>query len=154
MNKITLTADAEIDPNGYRVFINKTLFSCGVSDINDAMRAERLADAEKKLEDACAEIILLMEQLEEQTVLARFWRRAADVAVAGWNALEDKHEELLRAVGEARNALEVIDDREEWAPPLENRDDISSVDFGDGRKLRVVETERLIDEDVPPKEKK
>lgn len=147
MNKITLMADAEIDPNGYRVFINKTLFSCGVSDINDAMRAERLADAEKKLEDACDEIIALRRRLEELDTVSLFWRQAAEHAVTGWNALEDEHD-LLK---ETLRALAAV----EPAPLAVSKEAVEGlIDLGDGVKLRVVETERLIDEDVPPKENK
>lgn len=140
MNKITLTADAEIDPNGFRVFINKTLFSCGVSDINDAMRAERLADAEQNLARACEEIISLTRMLEEQTTIALFWRQAAEHAVTGWNALEDKHDLLL----ETLRALT----KDEASPPTaaSSRTE-ETVDLGFGPC-------RLLEEETPIPEKK
>lgn len=37
-------------------------------------------------------------ELEAANVQARFWRQAAEHAVDGWNALEDKHEHLRELV--------------------------------------------------------
>jgi cob(I)alamin adenosyltransferase len=85
VNKIILTQDTDIDPNGYRVFINKTIFaSCAVSDISDAVRAERLTDAEKKLEEACEEINSLTRANRDLNTIVKFWRQAAEHAIAGW----------------------------------------------------------------------
>lgn len=41
--------------------------------------------------------------IDDLEVQLRFWRQAAEHAVNGWNALEDKHESLLEA---ARNVIE------------------------------------------------
>jgi hypothetical protein len=83
-----------------------------------AMMEKMLEETEAKLVEACEEIIALKRQLEEQTTIAMFWRQAAEHAVVGWNALDDKYEALLDKVASARNILdELVDDREEWAPP-------------------------------------
>jgi DNA repair exonuclease SbcCD ATPase subunit len=100
------------------------------------------------IEEACTEIVALREeivalkrQLEEQQVIAKFWRQAAEHAVAGWNDLEDRYEDKLEKLRniEAMLSLTIGDDREEWAPPI--TDDPQTIDLGDGVKLTVIEDE-------------
>lgn len=63
--------------------------------IAEALALERLADAEKRLLEACDEINRYASALDDANVQCRFWRRAAEHAVDGWNALEDQHELLV-----------------------------------------------------------
>lgn len=108
---------------------------------------ERLEDAERRLEEACEEINVLNAALEgaKQTnddlvVQCKFWRQAAEHAVTGWNALEDKYETLLEATRNAEaclaNTLAYVAPPDDAAPAEQ-----SSVDLGDGVKLRLVEDE-------------
>lgn len=90
---------------------------------------------DKLLEQAAEEIIALKRANDDLNTLALFWRRAAEAAVVGWNALEDKHElllETLRALVHDNTAPDAVSDT------------LETVDLGDGVKLRVVEEETPI----------
>ncbi len=88
--------------------------------------------------------------INELEVQCKFWRQAAENAVNGWNALEDK----VAAAGDALDAIvsnvaaarELLD-YDEPAPIDELTSMLQTlpdVDLGDGVKLRVVEDERPI----------
>lgn len=98
---------------------------------------------------ACDEIERLEAELEaaskaidDLNVQCKFWRQAAEHAVNGWNALEDKVEaarEILDALeGNAFEARTLLGSSEEWAPP--ELSPYASYEVG-GVKLRVVEEE-------------
>jgi hypothetical protein len=74
--------------------------------MESAVLLERLEDAERRLEEACDEIIEIgrerdraLKAVDELNVQCKFWRQAAEHAVEGWNKLEDKHELVIEAVG-------------------------------------------------------
>lgn len=94
MNKFVLTADAEIDPNGFRVYIDGAFYSTGeIAKEYDALKTE-----------------------------CKFWRQAAEHALTLMNALEDRVEaakEAIRALeGNAGAALELLGGTEEAPPEL------------------------------------
>lgn len=92
--------------------------------------------------------------IEDLNVQCKFWRQAAEHAVKGWNALEDKVEaakEALDAIEHNTDAVrELLGSSDEWAPP----DIVAAVDHAlspyasyelePGVKLRVVEDETPI----------
>jgi hypothetical protein len=103
-----------------------------MSTVAIALMEQMLQETERKLIEACEEIIALKNANEDLNTVAKFWRQAAEHACVGWNALEDEHEvlkETLRALG-ANDS-----------PSEPERVEESLVDLGDGLKLTVVETE-------------
>jgi hypothetical protein len=100
-----------------------------------ALMEQMIQEVERKLVEACEEIIALKRQLEEQHTVAVFWRQACEHAIVGWDALEDEHELLkdtLRAL--------VSKEPEPLDVPREAVEGL--IDLGDGVTLRVVEEEK------------
>lgn len=95
------------------------------------------------IEEACEEIIALRRAVDDLNVQCRFWRQAAEHAVKGWNALEDKYEMLLES---ARNAETCLANTLAYvAPPVEDQpaEECGTADLGFGPR-RIVETEKPI----------
>ncbi len=85
-----------------------------------------------------------IKALNEQ---CRFWRRAAEQAVDGWNALEDKVQSVLEVANALEGNTAALRELLVELDPVEPPDLVqtSFVDLlGDGRKLRVVEDETPI----------
>lgn len=114
--------------------------------------AEQSSKLEKRLEQAADEIIALRKRLEELDTIAKFWRQAAEHAIAGWNDLEERYESKLEKLQniEAMLSLVIGDDRPEYAPPDPLGDPRTlelhgeTMDLGDGIKLTIVEDETPI----------
>lgn len=119
---------------------------------------------ELRLADLDEEVRELKQQLHDANVQAAFWRRAAEQAVAGWDALEDKIDEAIQilkaateqalpgdeACKEIDRALALLVERSPLEPPTADLEhalrELPEVDLGDGRKLRVVEDETPLKE--------
>lgn len=103
--------------------------------------------------------------LHDARVQAAFWRRAAEQAVTGWDALEDKIDSVVQNLTKLRDGLpkrpmysfirEVLDSAltvlvevcplEPDTAVLEHvLRELPEIDLGDGRSLRVVEEETPI----------
>lgn len=94
--------------------------------------------------------------IDDLNVQCKFWRQAAEHAVKGWNALEDKVEaakEALDAIeGNLDAARELLGGLDERAPPDiaaavdKALEPYASYELEPGRKLRIVEDETPIRE--------
>lgn len=78
----------------------------------------------KELSQAKSVIEEGIQTIGDLTVQLKFWRQAAEHAIAGWNALEDRVEaakEAIRALeGNAGAALELLGGTEEAPPELKD----------------------------------
>jgi hypothetical protein len=102
-----------------------------------ALMEQMIQEVERKLVEACEEIIVLKRQLEEQHTVAVFWRQAAEHAIVGWDALEDEHELL-------KDTLRALAAKEPEPPEVPRETVDGLIDLGDGVTLRIVETETEI----------
>ncbi len=92
--------------------------------------------------------------IEELDVQCKFWRQAAEHAVKGWNALEDKVEasrEVLRAIEHNVDAAhELLGSTDEWAPPESVVVNESTITMSDGTVLHAIEDEVAFDDKTLP----
>jgi hypothetical protein len=124
-------------------------------DVVDYLEMQ-LEDARRDLNVRNDEYETALNAIEDLNVQCKFWRQAAEHAVKGWNALEDRVEaakEALRAIEHNTDAVrELLGGAEEWAPPP---DIVSKIDFASITKdPSSPGFPRLVEDETPVKEEK
>lgn len=89
--------------------------------------------------------------IDDLIVQCKFWRQAAEHAVKGWNALEDRVSAGLEALGAIEGNVdavrELLGSADEWAPPdiiAPLKREMGTFSLDGNTELRVVEEEKPV----------
>ena len=125
-----------------------------LTELNDS-RAPAVDALEKMHNELGEEYRRALQAIDDLNVQCKFWRQAAEHAVNGWNALEDKVEAAKEAIdaieGNLDAARELLGGSDEWAPPvpvppMQCAISVAKEREVNGWPLRIVEEETPIDD--------
>ena len=120
MNEITLTCDTIVHTAGCRLYVPDSTVTL-IDTKACAELIEKLTESEA-IAMQKTYINKLEAAIDALDVQCKFWRQAAEHAVTGWNALEDRVEAAKEALGALEGNIdavhELLGSSDEWAPPV------------------------------------